>query len=170
MAVDTATAAKTATAKPAATATTTTATTTTTTTTTATITTATITTATAATAEVQVEKDKFRKELDEAEGDTVLLSMCESKKPCQLKGKNAAGQDVHIDLAGMTTAQARGGQDMTLTAWIGTGITRVDRKVPSAINYIARIVKKADIQTWSEAEKHLWEEYEMYWNTPKHNA
>ena len=56
---------------------------------------------------------------------------------------------------------------MTLTAWVGTGITSVDRKIHSAINYVARIVKKADVQTWSEAEAQLWEEYEMYWNTPK---
>ena len=70
----------------------------------------------------------------------------------------------------MTTAKAQGGHDLTLTAWVGTGVTGVDRKIHSAINYVARIVKKADVQTWSEAEAKLWEEYEMYWNTPKPNT
>ena len=81
---------------------------------------------------------------------------------------DAAGQDVKIEMAGMAITKAPGGQDMTLSAWIGTGITKVDRKIDSLINYVAVIMKKAEVQTWSEVEAHLWKEYEKNWNKVKH--
>ena len=103
--------------------------------------------------------------------DTLLLSRWEAGKTCELKVFNATGQEVPTEIVEMTTiVNEAGSQDMTITACTGTGITSVDRKIHSAINYVARIVKKADVQTWSEAEAHLWEEYDKYWNTPKPNA
>ena len=101
------------------------------------------------------------------EGDTLLLSMWESKKSCEPKALNAAGQEVQIEIVEMTTKKATGGQDMTLSACIGTGITKVDRKKDSLINYVAVIVKKAEVQAWSEVEAHLWEEYKENWNKVK---
>ena len=127
----------------------------------------TVTAATTSTAGVQVGKDKFKEIKDNMEGDTLLLSMWESKKPCEPKALNAAGQEVQIEIAGMTITKAPGGQDMTLSAWIGTGITKVDRKKDSLINYVAVIVKKAEVQAWSEVEAHLWQEYNENWNKVK---
>ena len=59
---------------------------------------------------------------------------------------------------------------MTLSACIGTGITRMDRKTQSTINYVAVIAKKAEVQTWSQVETHLWKEYNENWNKIKYNA
>ena len=59
---------------------------------------------------------------------------------------------------------------MTLSAWTGTGITKVDRKISSIINYVAVIAKKAEVQTWSDVEAHLWKEYKESWNMTKYNA
>ena len=83
---------------------------------------------------------------------------------------NEKGQEVGFDLVEMRTAEAPGKQKMVLSAWIGTDITGVNRKINSLINYVAVIAKKAEVQTWSEVETHLWREYNENWNTTKHNA
>ena len=163
----TATATVTATTESATTATTVTAATATTATATVTATTATTVTAATATKTAQMEKDKFRRALDEAEGDTLLLSMWEAGKPCELKAFNGIGQEVPTEIVEITVRKTTGGQDMTLSACIGTGIMTVNRKNNNLFNYIAAIAKKAEVKTWSEAETLLWEEYNKNWIRPK---
>ena len=126
-------------------------------------TTATTVTAATATKTAQMEKDKFRRALDEAEGDTLLLSMWEAQKPCELKAFNGIGQEVPTEIVEITVRKITGGQDMTLSACIGTGIMTVNRKNNNLFNYIAAIAKKAEVKTWSEAETILWQEYHKSW-------
>ena len=77
------------------------------------------------------------------------------------------GQEVEFELVEMRTAEAPEKQRMVLTAWIGTDITEVKRKKQTNTNYVAVILKKAEVQTWSEVEAHLWREYRENWNLPK---
>ena len=100
----------------------------------------------------------------------LLLVMYEAKQPCELKAFNATGHEVPTEIVETTVTKTQEGQDMTLTAYIGTGIKKVSRKTYSSINYIAVIAKKAEVQTWSDVEGHLWEEYYRSWNTVKYNA
>ena len=129
--------------------------------------------ATAPTTKVQ---DAFTKALSEKKGNTLLLTMWESGKPCEPMAKNERGQEVDFDLVEMRTGEVQiatttGGSEtrrMVLTAWTGTDITRAERKNKAeANNYIVVILKKEEVQTWGDVEIHLWREYRRHWNTNK---
>ena len=140
------------------------------------VTTVTATVVTTPTADVQTEKDAFTKALSEKKGNTLLLTMWESGKPCEPMAKNERGQEVDFDLVEMRTGEVQiatttGGSEtrrMVLTAWTGTDITRAERKNKAdANNYIVVILKKEEVQTWGDVEIHLWREYRRDWNTNK---
>ena len=110
--------------------------------------------ATAPTAKVQ---DAFTKALSEKKGNTLLLTMWESGKPCEPMAKNKRGQEVDFDLVEVRTGEVQiatttGESEtrrMVLTAWTGTDITRAERKNKAeANNYIVVILKKEEVQTW----------------------
>ena len=96
--------------------------------------------------------------------------MWESGRPSEPMALNEKGEQVGYDLVEMRTAKAGGKQKptMVLSAWAGTDITRAERKNKTeANNYIVVILKKEEVQTWSDVEIHLWKEYRRDWNTNK---
>ena len=93
--------------------------------------------------------------------------MWESGRPCEPMALNEKGEKVGFDLVEMRTANAEGKQKMVLSAWAGTDITRAERKNKTEANYVVVILKKEEVQTWSDVEIHLWREYRENWNLPK---
>ena len=122
--------------------------------------------ATAPTAKVP---DAFTEALSSREGNTLLLAMWESGRPCEPIAFNKEGEQVEFDLLEVRTADAdtKGKYKMVLSAWVGTDITRAERKHKSDFNYVVLIMKKEEVQTWKEVEIRLWKEYRRDWNTEK---